>query len=235
MIRAAVCDDEAKILDQLSGKIGRALQAMHAAHTLYATQSALSLVAHLRQEPADILFLDIDMPELDGMEIARILQQEAPDTLLIFVTHQEALVYESFRYHPFGFIRKRYFDQELDGILSGALERLRKRDDSFVFRCDGEKVRLRLSDILYFEADANYVRLFAECGTYRYRETLGGLDKELAGKGFIRIHKGFLVNQQRIRAILSDEVVLPGGRRLTVGRAYRESVREQLARYLRQG
>jgi DNA-binding LytR/AlgR family response regulator len=66
-----------------------------------------------------------------------------------------------------------------------------------------------------------------------FRETLGKLEKLLEPKGFIRIHKGFLVNQLYISSIQADEIKMPDGKSLPVGRAYRDSARSRFIRYMR--
>ena len=76
------------------------------------------------------------------------------------------------------------------------------------------------------------MELHTEARTYRIRETMANVERELAAVGFVRIHKGFLVNQKAVYRIRGDEVVLRGDIVLPIGRSRKEEMREKLVRYL---
>jgi len=233
MINIAICDDEPSVLYEIHRKVEGIMQDHQISASYDITESPSELLDILHKKQIDILLLDIDMPVISGLEVAKVLSEEDTETLFIFITNQEALVYESFHYHPFGFIRKSCYEAELGMVLVNAIEKISKRNDSFIFKSAFETTRIKLADILYFEADSNYVMLYAMESEYRYRETLQNLETELNPKGFIRIHKGYLVNQQAIHAIRCDEVELINHRKLPIGRSNRDYVRSQLMKYMR--
>ena len=117
MIKVAFCDDETKILEDLSVKIKKEFEKINCEIDLYTTENSIRLLEYLKSCTVDILFLDIDMPTISGMDIAEALLNSKIKTLLVFVTGQDALVYKSFKYHPFGFIRKAFFDDEIDRVV----------------------------------------------------------------------------------------------------------------------
>ena len=82
----------------------------------------------LEKDGCDLLLLDIDMPEMNGMEIAKCLTDLLQKPLLVFVTSHDELVYDSLLYHPFGFIRKAYLEQELEKILSDCKREIASRE-----------------------------------------------------------------------------------------------------------
>ncbi len=106
------------------------------------------------------MLLDIDMPGMDGLEIAAKMQQMETRPILIFVTSQDALVYDSFQYHPFGFIRKAYVDRELEQVLLEAVKEWKKQNHRYCFRCENEMVSLNTEQILYLESTGNYLELY---------------------------------------------------------------------------
>lgn len=126
MIKVAFCDDETKILEDLSVKIKKEFEKINCEIDLYTTENSIRLLEYLKSCPVDILFLDIDMPTISGMDIAEALLNSKIKTLLVFVTGQDALVYKSFKYHPFGFIRKAFFDDEITGVVKGLVEEIQK-------------------------------------------------------------------------------------------------------------
>jgi DNA-binding LytR/AlgR family response regulator len=233
MYRIAICDDEPQILKDLSDIIMTVLHKLNVDAEYYVTQEAGQLLEYMNRTNVDILFIDIDMPGYNGMQIAEYLLNHDYKGLLIFVTNHDELVYQSFKYHPFGFIRKSYFTQEIEQVILSALKVLFSRQDSISIKINGDMIIIKLSDIMYFEAQLNYVNIFTTNEVYHYRESLGALENQLAIKGFIRIHKGFLVNQQFVHAIRYDEVELSSGKLLPVGRTNRDNVRKMLMKYMR--
>ncbi len=233
MIRVAFCDDEAKILEDLSAKIIKEFKKLNCEIDLYTTENSIDLLEYLKTSPVDILFLDIDMPTISGMDIAETLLNSEVKTLLVFVTGQDALVYKSFKYHPFGFIRKTYFDEEITGVVKGLVEEIQKSSDTFLFKTNDGLNRIKLKDILYFESESNYLNLHTANTVYKFRSTISTTEKELSAKGFIRIHKGFLVNQKHIFSVKSENIVLSNSVVLPIGRTNRELIKVRIMRYMR--
>lgn len=224
-----VCDDEPKIAEDLSAKI----KAYMPQDVVVSISGGAQLLKRLWQEPCDILFLDIDMPDVNGMDIAGKLAELEHKPLLVFVTGHDELVYESLQYHPFGFIRKSYFDEEIEKVLRDCEKELGERQKHFHFRMGSRDVSLLLSDILYFEADGNYLKLYTAAETFRLRSTVTAVENSLGGSGFIRVHKGFLVNQSAVRIIGRNELEMTNGSFLSFGKNYMEGAKRKLLRYMR--
>ena len=233
MVKVAFCDDEAKILEDLSVKIKSEFEDLSCKIDLYTTENSIELLEYLKNYPVDILFLDIDMPTISGMEIAQTLLNSEIKTLLVFVTGQDALVYKSFKYHPFGFIRKTYFDEEISGVVKSLVEEMQKSSDTFLFKTNDGFNRIKLRDILYFESESNYINLHTKESVYKFRSTVSAIEKELSTKGFIRTHKGFLVNQEHIFSVKSENVVLSNNVVLPIGRTNRDVIKARIMRYMR--
>lgn len=223
-----ICDDEPKILSDISTIVNSTLPEAEVSEF----SSGNSLLEAIAKNTCDILLLDIDMPEISGLDIAARLTELAYKPLLVFVTSHDELVYDSFQFHPFGFVRKSYMDKELPRILADCVAELHSRDKHFCFHTASADVKLPLDEILYFEADGNYLKLFAKGNEYRFRDTLSAVENSLSGNGFVRIHKGFLVNQAAVRTLAYDEAELIGGAKIPIGRSYSESAKKQLMRYM---
>lgn len=223
-----ICDDEPKILSGISSKVKSEL----ADAVVSEFASGKSLLEAISENSCDILLLDIDMPEISGLDIASRLAPKTEKPLLVFVTSHDELVYDSFQFHPFGFVRKSYMERELPRILMDCAAELGCRERHFCFHTASADVKLQLDEILYFESDGNYLKLFSKGGIYRFRDTLSAAENTLSGSGFVRIHKGFLVNQAAVKILLSDEAELINGTRIPIGRSYAETAKKQLMRYM---
>lgn len=224
-----ICDDEPQMLSNIAKKVLECLPDSD----VRVFSSGLELLHCLETEPCDILLLDIDMPDITGLEIARRLAPGEKRPLLLFVTSHDELVYDSFQYHPFAFLRKSCFDMEITAVLTDCLHELEHRERHFCFRSEGNRVSLFLSDILYFEAEGNYLKIFSKAGQYRFRSTIASVENALTDCGFIRIHKGFLINQAAVRLLNSEKAELFDGTTLPIGKNYAKTAREQLLRYMR--
>lgn len=227
-LRIFICDDERRMLSMIAKKVLECLPESD----IRVFSSGSDLLQCLQTQVCDILLLDIDMPDITGLEIAGKLSLFEKRPLLLFVTSHDELVYDSFQYHPFTFLRKSSFDREMQAALEDCVRELQHRERHFCFRWEGKRVFLLLSELFYFEAEGNYLKVFSKTGQYRFRSTITSVENTLAGCGFIRIHKGFLINQAAVRLFNAKEVELFDGTTLPIGKSYAKTAEEQFLRYL---
>ena len=154
--------------------------------------------------------------------------------LIIFVTSHDELVYDSLRFHPFGFVRKTHLDVELDRVLADAVTEMNSREKSISVHTAQGDVRLKLTDVLYFEADGNYIKVFvkneSDEAEYRFRDTMQALESALQYDGFVRVHKGFLVNSEAVKIFNSDKCILTNDMEVPMGRSFYEDARRKFMR-----
>ena len=227
-LNIAVCDDEAKILEEIASFIKQEFPQSK----VQAYSSGDTFISSSQERP-DVLLLDIDMPGMSGMEVASLLAQEKAQTLIVFVTAHDELVYDSFKYHPFAFVRKKFLADELRNVLNDCKKEIEGRNRHFVFQTASKTINLSQSDILYFESQANYLAVYTKDGEYRLRSTMTNIENELQNGDFLRIHKGFLVNLEHIKILKSDTLELDNGVMLPIGKSYSESAKESILRYMR--
>lgn len=223
-----ICDDEPKILSEISSKT----KAFLAKADIFEFSDGKILLEAMTDHNCDILLLDIDMPEISGLDIAAQYNFLEKRPLLVFITSHDELVYDSLKFHPFGFVRKSYMDKELPQMLSDCADELSSRERHFCFHTSEGDVKLKIEEILYFEAQGNYLKLCLKDGEYRFRGTLSAVKNTLSDSGFIRIHKGFLVNQAAVKMLAADEAALINNVRLPIGRSYAETAKKLLMRYM---
>ena len=227
-MRICLCDDEPQMLKHISGKVKELVP--NAKITEFA--DGRSLLAGLKEEVCDVLLLDIDLPDITGLEVAAHIENMGNKPLLIFVTSHDELVYDSLLFHPFGFIRKNFLDEELGKALFDCEKELSHREQFFIFKSSNENIRLNTKQILYLESEGNYLKLFTVDKEYRFRDTISVVNEQLRDKGFIRFHRGFLVNQEAVKVLGTDEVQLVNGTRIPIGRNYADAAKKQWMRYM---
>lgn len=230
----AVCDDESKILEEISDFIEKEF-AGNKVQTFSDGQVFLSSVRAASDAEPDLVLLDIDMPGMTGMELAAELTSEKVCTLIVFVTAHDELVYDSFKYHPFAFVRKKFLQEELRNVLLDCQKEIDGRTSKkrFVFQNGSQLMNLAQSEILYFEGQANYLAIHTSGEEYRMRSTMTGLEEELKNSGFLRIHKGFLVNLEHVRILKTEGLELDNGEVLPIGKSYSEAAKKSILRFMR--
>lgn len=236
MYRIVLCDDDNKILCDITEKIKTSMQAKDIPAEYICMSDSRKLMDFLAQEKVDVLFLDIDMPYFTGMDIAGYINEKESNTILIFVTSHDALVYQTFAYRPFGFIRKTHMDDEIDELTDRIKQELFRRKQELVVSKGQELIRVRIKDIVYIESEGNYLNIYTDQDVIKIRETMTNIEQELSQKGFLRCHKGYLVNADDIEKLRSTEIEIQykaEKRILPVGRSYEKEVKKKLLELMR--
>lgn len=225
----ALCDDDSLF----RGSMVRTLAQCFASHQISIhieeSGSARELLALLGHRSFDLIFLDIDMPQTDGIALGQHLRSLGCRTDIIYVSNLDERVYEIFPVHPWSYIRKSRFSQELPGVIEEYIQNLPRRTQQLVLQnTDGQVQAFGPEDILYVEAVGKIQKLFLATGapSFLVRSALHDLEQKLIPLGFIRVHKGFLVNYRCIRKITSRSVILDTGAELPVGRDRLKQARE---------
>ena len=231
----ALCDEEQEILKKQTEAIQILFSKENTVCHIDAFASSEELMQTLDQKMYDIVFLDIDMPKVTGFDLAEKVSNRYPSTLIIFVTSHDELVFPTFRYHPFRFIRKSFFDQEIEEAVQEAVRSISEKNRMFEIQTADGLQYVYASDILFAESDRNYLQIITRHGVLRCRDTISHKEKEWAPYGFVRPHNSFLVNQKYIYAIDTETIRLRSKKypELPLSKRRRDQVLESYQKYLR--
>ena len=217
----AVCDDEKLMLKIILSAVKSAFEEHFDRLSIHAFLSCKKMDAFLKTEKADLIFLDIVMPKVDGVEYAEFLRNSGSTTPIVFVTGSEERVWDSFRVQPFDFIRKNCFLSDLQRVAERFSAEYKKRaadaePKGLVVSVKGELHTIELSSIKYIESQkrTQLVHFNAEQEPLPINSQMQTLEEELSPHGFYRVHKGFLVNMRRIKLISAEGVFLDDGTRI---------------------
>jgi two-component system LytT family response regulator len=212
-------------------------------------------VETIRRERPALVFLDVQMPELDGVGVLRALGDDRP-TAVIFVTAFDRYAIDAFEHHAVDYLLKPFDDRRFHTALNRARQRLAARDETgpvlerLLTQLNGprwlERLPVKLGarvtlvsveDIDWIEAADNYVRLHVRGERHLLRDTLRALEQRLDPTRFARIHRSSVVNLARIKELVAQPsgdyaVVLTSGIRLTLSRTFRAHFEERLGRPL---
>jgi len=233
-LRALVVDDEPPALSELAWllgsdqRIGRVLTADSGAQALRV----------LENEQVDVLFCDISMPGLDGLDLARVLARFTSRPHLIFVTAYEQHAVEAFDLRAVDYVLKPVRAQRLAEAVRRAVEAqagpaqaISEEDEDIAVELGGVTRFVRRSGVLFVEAAGDYARLHTPGGSHLLRVPLSTLEERWAPAGFVRIHRSTLINVRHVSELMMDAGrfhVRLGGHTLTVSRRHTRQVKDLL-------
>lgn len=228
-LKVAFCDDDPVFRARMRDEAVRQFAQSGVGIEAEEAASAEELLAVMGHISCQLVFLDIDLPDMDGVTLGERLCSHGYQADIIFVTNMDDRVYDVFPVHPWCFIRKSRFFQELpDVTVQYVQSRVERKKHLVLQNTDGEIRAFGPEDIIYVEAAGKTQKIFPsqDGEPFLVRCALHDLEQELLPLGFIRIHKGFAVNYRYIRKITSRAVVLDTGESLPVGRDRLKSARE---------
>ncbi|RSX54612.1 DNA-binding response regulator [Bifidobacterium samirii] len=183
----------------------------------------------------DMVFMDIGMPNMDGMEAAHRLRELDAEVVLIFVTNMAQFAAKGYEVDALDYIIKPFAYPDFERKLTRAV-RLREREsDSIVIAQRGASQRIRLRDISHVEVRGRNLDYHTERGVITTSGSLKELEAALKPYGFVRCGNPYLVNQRYITAVRGQTVLLERGVELPIGRAYRKQFLTDLAAELGRG
>jgi DNA-binding LytR/AlgR family response regulator len=233
-----VVDDEAPALDELTYLL-RSMPAISAVHVATSSSDALR---SLQERRYDIVFLDIRMPSLNGIELANVLGRFATPPAIVFVTAYEEYAVSAFDIGACDYLLKPVSSARLRTALSRAIGRPDERpspgDDgspgAIPVEAAGRTLLITPGQVCWVEAVGDYVRLhMTEGDAHLLRMPISHLEEKWAAHGFIRIHRGYLVAAGQITefsASGNNHSVRVSGRSLPVSRRHARDVRDRVLR-----
>ena len=233
-MQIAICDDEKPILQILEEKVRKLLPEAVIKKYL----SGDELVASGCKP--DILFLDIQMPGMDGMEVARLMRQNNKDMILIFVTAVEEYVFQAFDVGAFHYLVKPFSDEKFIEVVKRAVEKLDEHlademDEKYMMiQSAGSHIKVYLKDIVYAEVYNRKVIIHTRNDDIEYYGKLQDLSDK-AGSDFFRTHRAYLVHFKYVERYDNNYVTMKNGTALIAKKNYSEFVKQYLKYNQRKG
>lgn len=205
MIRIVICDNKQESINLISSRL-ESITKSTIEYRCFKTMNPKKVIQLTKKVEIDLLLVEVKMPEINGFELVRKIKSENEKMLVIFVASEDLYVYESLKYSPFRFVRKSHIE-ELDEAIQSAVLLLEARNESINIQLNKlRNINVKISNIIYFESQRNNVKMVTKNKEYIYRTTLKAMEKQLEGKGFVRIHSGYLLNLKYIHLIGKTDV-----------------------------
>ncbi|MDO5111767.1 MAG: LytTR family DNA-binding domain-containing protein [Clostridia bacterium] len=232
MLRIGICDDVRDARTLLRALLERVLEGRALPYSTFEFSSGEGVLRWLQSHPGelDLVFLDIEMSGMNGMETARCLRQSDAGLQLVFVTGYAEYVYDGYSVGALGYLLKPCKREQLEGILDRALGTLhRDAEQAFVCRSGETVYRIPRKDILYFYSDRRLVHCVTAEKTFTFYGKLDEVEATLGDNAFVRIHQRYLVHAAAVEQVDGSEARV-NGQALPVSRACRNDALLALTR-----
>jgi DNA-binding LytR/AlgR family response regulator len=237
-LRVLVVDDERPALDELSWLLARDERI----GAVLTADSAATALRVLQEQPVDVVFSDVRMPGLSGLELAQVTRTFRSPPRIVFVTAHEQHAVDAFELEVVDYLLKPVRESRLGEAIRRLIDTGPPQgvpeDDAIAVELGGVTRFVRRGDVRYVEAQGDYTRLHTPTGNPLIRVPLARLEQEWADAGFVRIHRSHLVALAHVSEVRNDGgrvTVLVGGEELTVSRRHTRQLRDLLVRRARPG
>lgn len=231
-MKIAICDDERAFAENLKKSIDNYYNSPD--HTAHIFTSAKELLDKLKQNPDMFaaVFLDIEMPELDGLQTAARIREINSDINIIFLTSHTELAMEGYEVNALRFLAKPVNQTKLHEVL-GLLDKS-TGDGKCILIADGStQTLLKQNDVFYIKAENVYLQIVTKNKNYLLRKRLSDMEAELDSGKFVRIHRSYIVGLAHVRSYDGKSIIMINGDTLPLSRSCEKQFKDAVMNYLR--
>lgn len=230
-LKVAICDDDTLLIKVISSTIRTTLLHMNINSEIFLFQKPSQLLSSIKLQKYDLLFLDIGLPETDGISLGKKLRDLGYDTPIIYLSAMDDKVYDCFEINPFSFIRKSVFVEEIERVLKRFINSYSNYNlqKLVIKESNNRTVCLEIPNILFVESEIKNQKIFifGKPEPLRLKCTMNYLEDALKHNGFLRSQRAYLVNCKYIQYIEYDKIYLTTGHIVPLGRTKSEEFLEQ--------
>ena len=234
-LNIAVCEDESISLKINCTYIEELSRKYRINANIVGFTSGEAILEYAKKEEIDIVFMDIDMKGLNGIQTASMMLKKNPRLITIFITGHKEFAYDAFNVEAFSFIIKPIDPERLERIFKKAVLQVndltyRKQRAPFIITEDNLKKKINQASIVYIERIDTQSVIVTKSSKHYVYETITSLSERLEGN-FIRINQGIIVNLEEIAQLKKNELLLKSGEEFPIGRTYAKEVKRRYLEY----
>ena len=235
MYHAAVCEDEKEIASYIMKTLANEFQQNNVQVEFDLFYNGNQLLSMMDEHyHFDIVFMDIEMPEIDGISICRKIRQMNEDALVVFISNKDELVFSTFEVQPFRFVRKSHFDQLLPSLVPAIITELNRRNPAIIRIMEPRSKDLFSFDvnhIQFIEAQGKNCQIHCTNNTTEIKISLSEIEQLLVDYDFIKPHRSYLVNYKFINAIKKNSIELSNAELIPISRNRIDEVKHLFIQY----
>ena len=234
MIRIAICDDEQSMVQQNEEIVKSSLQACGIGYEITTYTQSNNLLCDVGEDNFfyDLILLDIEMPEMSGMELAGKVKEFLPNVKVIFITSHVEYAIDAYELSIFRYVPKENRRERLAAAVADAAKLIElEAGQEYTIQTNNRLERIKYKDILYIVRDGKNAEITSNQGVSKVRKSLQQVYEELNTSEFIFIERGCIVNIIHIMKIQEGMVHLKNQEMLPVSRSHLQEVKQQIAQF----
>lgn len=229
-MKIAICDDEMCVRKQQRAYIKEYDEKQ--SFVIEEFSSGEELIQSLKNKHFDIIFLDIEMDKINGIDTAKLIRIENYKTIIIFVSSHKEYVFDSFDCEAFNFIVKPIIQEKFNNIFTKAIEKYKFLNKAITIHWKGTVIELPIEKIKYFESYKRHIIFHTYDGEFQMFANLSDVLNELSMYGFIQAHQGYVVNMNLIRRFIGSDIILVDGTKVPMSCRKKNDVMTKYAKYV---
>lgn len=231
MFRIAICDDEREFGNRLNEEVKIICKKNSIEYKSDIFTDGLSLMDNY--EKYHLIFLDIEMPLIDGISVAEHLNNKRTNDIpyVVFVTGRDNLVFKALKSYPYSFIRKTDLNDNLKSCIIKVNDKIQSQNNTVTIHSGRSDIIVNTNDIIYLEKQKNYVVYHMKNQNHTVRSTIDQEYEKLKKFGFLRPHIGYIVNNEFIITLSTDKIKLKDNVYIPINKKYK-NVREDYFKWL---
>lgn len=235
MIRIAVCDDFHDTVTQVIGNLMEYQQLRDVKLDVKSFFNAEDLWEYLRRNHCDLIILDIELVEMNGVELGHLIRTELKDNIIkiVYISAKNCYDRQLFDVQPLNFLQKPIDKEKLFKMVDLTAELLSSRDRVFVFESKQGTFRMKFNDILYFESFDHYFKIATKSGDYEFKSTLAEIMEQISDSRFIQVHRSYIINYDNTSHIKYEEITMLNGDVIPISRDRQKEVRKIISEWER--
>lgn len=210
MLRIYICDDEKEMTDLVSSQVRSYFKTYPSEYEIETFNSGSSLIEQVNKQRADIIFLDIDLLDSNGIQIAKLIRRVDKLVKIVFITNYKNYKGAAFTVRAFGYVEKPSTEKQIFKQLSDIQTYMEEEqnDVSIKFETVDGLINLKIKDILYFESNNRKISIITFTNEYRMVQKISSLAKLFENYDFKSPHSSFLVNLDYVVGIKNYTVYM---------------------------
>lgn len=233
-VKFAICDDVKEVCTNLEDMLIEEFEVTGKKCVIDIFYTGEAFCKEFEPQKYEVVFLDIELTGMDGLEVSRYIREEEGDeyTQIVYISGKTEYMMQFFEYHPLYFLKKPFKKEQVEWLMEKYQKIVRQDDAYFYYKVKKEQRKIPLANILYFESQKRKIIIHTKQKLILFYGKLDEIEQIVSKYKFIRISKAFLVNYHYVQAFSNEYVTLSGNEPLKISRNYRKNVQEKQMQYM---
>lgn len=208
--KLAICDDEASVIEYVTSIVTDwAKKQQHDVQLRTFSAAESFLFSYEEENDYDILLLDVEMGQMDGVSLAKSIRKTNKTVQIVFITGYSEYISEGYEVSALHYLMKPVKEEKLFEVLNRATEKLEKNERILTMKLSGEMIRIPFHEIRYIDVNGNYVTIHGK-SDYTVKKTLGDMQKELDER-FFKVGRSCIINLNIVQRVTKTDAYLSDG------------------------